>query len=502
MQQQSMTTMPSGLYLVLKIFLLSSSLIVLIPIIANSRDIWDGVIIDFAARTGKLAIYETWFYETGWPLVAELYKLIYWAVQPLEVSYKPMVNLIIIACVALSSLEVHRISKQSFGLDDLPAMLAGALFMVMPALALYLSSVFLMHAVFVYLCLLGSRLYLNGSFARRALGLLLILISFQHNANPVTFMTILLGAYILTGRRKIIMDAIAIIVCISVFLLFKHYFPAYGLYVGYNSPDFSNLLNPAIYRPYIKYLIIFYGPLFVFLAFWSYREPVRFAPVAIFAFSIFLNVAPYFLVGKYPIISEIYSPDGWSYRFIINLHVATCFIYAFVLHEGLKCGNKQKTISTILVFSFFFALSVFALFNSYAAKGRGLMFQEMFVERLKEQSEPKPGYVFIESNEQNPTSYEYNYYFFLAYGKSAWASFTVPGHRSYGELEEQKKYREKYVISDHQDVCQYSYKVEDNLGALNSFDYLTYLYFGMLNSHREKVVFRLHRELVDCTEPG
>src|SRR5690606_35526936 len=119
-----------------------------------------------------------------------------------------------------------------------------ALLLVAPFLPLYLSSIFLMHAVFIYLCLLGARWYLEEGRIRKLVGLILVLISFQHNSNPVLFASLLFGVYLFGERKKEArVDVLALLVLAVGVILYKWYFPPSGLYDGYNSIDLGWLLN-------------------------------------------------------------------------------------------------------------------------------------------------------------------------------------------------------------------------------------------------------------------
>lgn len=486
-------------YFNLKIFFLFLSAIVIYPLLTTTTDLWDGSIVDYAAKTGNLAIFDTWFYESGWPLVAELYKLLHLFSAHIGVDYKTAANFAISACFLLSALEVYLISYRSLHLSKFPSLLGGGLVLVMPSLALYLSSIFLMHAVFIYFCLIGSRFYLEDMRLKKALGIILVLVSFQHNSNPLMFFTILGGAYLFAGRREFFIDASVLLMCAVVLFLFKNCFPAHGLYVGYNSISLSHLVDLGLWKHYLIYISFFYSPLLIFLAAAIYSNPKHFSPVVIFIILILINCFPYMIVGKYPILEEMGSPDGWSHRFVINLYVMSCLFFAAFLDANLKFGSKSTAVSSLFIYCLFFCFSAGVLFYSYSAKSKSLLYQELFIDQLKRQKPPMPGFVFVENTTTSPTSYEMNYYFYKAYGKAAWASSSTLGSKDLYGMDKMPKYMDKYIFPDYQDICDYTYKVTDNLNSLRIMDYLTYLYFGLHGGLEKRVTYTLTRKQISCT---
>ncbi|MOA48348.1 hypothetical protein D3C78_1710830 [compost metagenome] len=66
-------------------------------------------------------------------------------------------------------------------------------------------------------------------------------------------------------------------------------------------------------------------------------------------------------------------------------------------------------------------------------------------------------------------------------------------------MDKMPKYMDKYIFPDYQDICDYTYKVTDNLNSLRIMDYLTYLYFGLHGGLEKRVTYTLTRKQISCT---
>lgn len=461
--------------IIIRVFfsLMAAGIIFLFPVLWLTQDLWDGVIISYAYNSLNPDIYDTWFDETGWPLVAEMYKWIYGVAICLGVYMKPLINIIIFMSVFLASYEVYRLSIGLFKFGVSASFCSALLFLACPGWNILISSVFLMHAVFIYLCLLGSRLYLlSPSSGVKAFGFLLILLSFQHAANPAIafpLMVFYVVFYQESPKRSSYELALAGMLLIIGFFGFRFAFPAHGLYEGYNAIQIENFFKSQIYRETWDYYFTVYYPVVLLAAalmLYSLKKKLSvdaWQLVFMLVF-IFISTLPYISVAKIP-----YSPLGWSSRFTLNTAIPIMFFLGFSLNL-LERKKEKSWVLPLLLLTPVLSLSAYELLKGYQGKVRQIMHQAYFVKGFSQHEKPGNGIVQFSGWDQNLTRYENNYYLYLAYGSAEWD--TQLDHTVFGDKDmiDYPKYKDKYALSDYEEGCLYNAIVDENISNSSSKD--------------------------------
>lgn len=484
--------------LMLKLLIYGLGILTIYPVLMSSLDLWDGVIIDYAFSEDIPEIYKTWFLESGWPIVEYLYLAIHYSAESIRVDGPLLTNIIMFVALFLSGREIYFLCERCFGVPALPALIGVLLYYFNPALPVNLSSVFLMHAVFIYLCLLGVRLYLSGSSKQSIFGLFLVFISFQHNANPTLFLFILICSHLFSERKQPIKDLAVLTILAVAFIIFRKIFPAHGLYTNYNTLNLFNLANFGLWGKYTPlYNLLFSALGFSIIVIFA-QKPEKMYRVFIAALAIVFTILPYILVGKFPNISDLHSPNGWSMRFASNLFVAVSLFIPILLYHSLKNANRLGVLIVAISIVLTFYSYSNSLISSYAAKSKALLYQELFVSEISEFEDLKPGNIYISHDSHRPSFYETNYYFYRAFGSASWMALQNESVTDLGVTYNLKKYKDKYILSDYVRICDTRFKVNDNLDLVPNRSLIFYLYSGLKPSHGFPSLMSIEKEIIRC----
>jgi hypothetical protein len=448
-----------------------ASVVALFPVLWVQQDLWDGVIISYAYESNNLGIYSGWFSSAGWPLVTVLHSIVHSLGIAISVHAKLLINITIFLSIFGSAYEVYKLSVGVFRLDKLSGLCASLLFLVCPAWSLLVSSVFLMHAVFIYLCLLGTRLSLTSPrIFLRIVGVIIVMLSFQHGANPAIALPIFAFFFIfeteMDNKRRI---ELIVFACLSVafFFLFRWVFHTSGVYEGYNEIKLNNFLNSDFYSQLWVYYIPIYSSIGFLIVLSVVHALVLSRKVEMFHFIFFLlfvliSLAPYLAVGKAP---NIYSV--WNNRFTFNTTIPIAFFLGFLVNS-LPSSNIVFRSLAVIIAAFTISVSFLEMLKGYKTITIKLMDQAYFVEAFSKLKEPEKGDVEIKGWARRLNSYEVNYYLYLAFGKANWN--TSPNEKLTQE------YADKYAASDHELGCNTQMMVSENIYKADRMEALKFLF--------------------------
>ena len=450
-----------------------------LPLLITTVDLWDGVINTYAADTGRPEIFSTWYEEAGWLGVDQLYSALYYFSEMISIDLKVIINIIVFSSVVASGFEIFYLSHKVYKVPTNLSLLGVLFFFVAPFIPLYISSVFLMHALAIYLCLLGTRLYLTASdnqHFKTIVGFLLVALSFEHNSNPTLFFFLMVIAYLVGGRRNLLKDGLVLVSLAIIFLAYKNFSVPFGLYSGYNKTSLSSIFNLSSWKTYVDYFLHYYSviPLVALLLF--LQDPKKGLILWGVIFSLLFLVLPYVSVAKFPLISDINNSNGWSQRFIINLYVGICVSFPLIIYYVVRYTPILTGVFTVLAGLFMFSQVAEAYYFSYSSKAKSVFYSYEFTDALQELEKPEPGNVYVRHGAHNPSYYETNSYFYNAYGIAAWMNVSSMEQRSIGSTFRFQKYKDKYILSDYSYRCTTGYFVDDQIDKISRFDLLFGLY--------------------------
>lgn len=454
------------------------------PLLIVQNDLWDGVLTTFAFKTNNVLIYKTWFNETGWVLVRWLYEILHIITFKLGFSIKTVINLIIVTTSILTVKEIGAI-LDGFKIKDVPRLYAQVLVILVPFVVLYFSTIFLMHSLMTYLLFLGVRLYLEDKKS----ALILILISFEHNANPVLLFLILASCYVFGDRKKLKQDTLVLTILALAFIGYKLSFPANGLYQGYNKPSLKHLLNRQLYIDNLNSYIFFYWPSCVLLLVLVVK---RFIPIhkAIFCIlAIIASMIPYIVVGKNSIVNGLYGGNPYDLRFLMNSCLISCLLFPLALNNSYEKITKSYIFFKIIIL--IIALQIMLLsahiLRSYSMTNTTLDTQNFMIENFSTHKEEllRGGYVYITGLRMFDNDYEKGWLLFEAIGDSK-VYATNGSNTNNAGLNEMQKYKDKYIQSNFTDGCKYYVTVTDDRNYRFSLTQVTKLYlYGMYKPHNQ-----------------
>jgi hypothetical protein len=450
-------------------------LIVYFPIFAASEDFWDGSIISFAWASRNKITFSTWFDESGWPLVRWLYEIIYEFCLSLSLNFKYVVNFITGILVATSAYEIYRLSRAVYKFDEKSSLYGVLFFLLMPFSNLYFSTAFIQLMLFVYLCLLGSRLYLENKMVPWAF--LLLAISFQHNSNPCLLFVFIALAYAFGGRTQIKKDIIFLGLLAVWYFAFKLMFKPYGLYAGYNTINLMNAFNIKLYAMYLKFFATAYPALCLAAGLLILKQFNAIKYCLLFLCATMLTMIPYILVGKYFQIFRWEDVAAWDYRFTLNSVPIVTLGFIFILHF-IRSSNLSVWYQRMLYLVLCSAviMNTIYLVNGYKIRADDLIYQTSMVNFFKAKKDQfKTGFVQIENTDNfyyELTNYETNYYLYLAFNEKRLELYN-PSMIGYKMA---PVYQDKYILLSAKPQCIYRVKLSGNFDNFSVFERIVYLY--------------------------
>lgn len=400
----------------------------LLPILACYQDIWDGVHVYEAFRLQDMDILKKWFLESRWTLQYYLYLLLGLLQDWTGISYKIFANILAAASVVGVCAEVRRLLREELGIAEEYALLAVLVILVFPPWATLMSSVLAFHISCVWAFLLAVRF--------RAIHPVLAIPLFVYSLSLNSIFSFTVGyavfCWIMMVDRACFKRATGRVfafsfILLTAFVLYRHFFPPYGVYAGYNhfTPRISAFLNYfgiAVGTLGISYFL-FGKKLDAEARVLLFRQVV-----ACLALLFFAGLA-YWAVGK-PV--KVEGTNSFTPRHAYLTAIPMAMLLATMMQYGVqRLGRKipYGIIGAVLLLSFFYQ------FAAYQQKYAQLYYENALIATLKTTPPPAPGFVYISSERKETPKYlrdiaaASNWHFLEAYGKKFWgAAFCTDGH--------------------------------------------------------------------------
>jgi len=461
------------------------ALVCLAPLLLYSNDIWDGTIISYAFETANPKIFQTWFGESGSPLGALLYESAYWLFGGWGVAHKLVINAVMFLLVVVCAIQIYHIGRNSFGFRHEAALVSSLVYVANPSWYVLVSSVFLSLVVWNFFILSAIRLLTNQeSIAARLVGIVLLCVSFHYAANPALAMPLLLFVFIGLGQKeKNLAGLLVLLLGFIYFVVFRYYFSASDLYSGYNEITYKHLVDADVYLNFFEFLVRCYWPLLplLLLSIFKARDFKFYIGLLYLSITLVCTVIPFVTVNKV-VTGEL----DWSGRVTVNLTIALCFLLGLVVSKLYEVGFRRAPL--ILVIGLLINTGYW-LYAGYEVKIREKVYQDYFVTALEEYGDLKPGLVYTKSlSFYAPDSYEYNYYFYKAFGKASWFVNVEDDTATSALMTSRPEYRDKYIASDFNHQCTYKMETETNIQDVSGWKLWMYYfvdngYFDGVDDH-------------------
>ena len=207
-----------------------------VPLLFFVQDIWDGKAIGYALNDHVTSPLWQMFIPTRWTLQYYACLAIGSIQDTLGISYKIITN--VISCLSLAGIcaETARILKDELGLEREYRLLAVLTILVLPPWATLMSSILFYHISCIWAFLLAMR------WRRSAPVPAALLFVFSLTLNSIFAFAVGYAVFLglmavdktnwrRTGTRVFLFSA----ALLTVFVLYRHFFPPYGVMAGYNS---------------------------------------------------------------------------------------------------------------------------------------------------------------------------------------------------------------------------------------------------------------------------
>ncbi len=336
-------------------------------------DLWDGVIISNAFETENRGIYWNWFTESGWFLVPLIYDVFYFFIDK-DDALRWMIFFMLV-CHLSSAEQLRRIGKRHFDLNESAVLTVVAFFLFSPVWAIFTSSVFVMHALTLFIALYCACKILDKGYNKSFLYQLFSLLCFQQASCAVLILSLLFAEYVYNYKKRkseLYFYVFYVFCSVSYFFAARYVFPAHGLYDGYNEIKVSNIFQVDGFFIFYQFINALY-PLFIFVILWGVAVFPRKGRLllSLLIFLLVVNIIPFVSVSKLPYASNIFSYHGWSQRQGITLIPLMALCFGTVI---MYAGNKGR-VNKILLYSIVFislALSVTSGFKALNYKAKSV----------------------------------------------------------------------------------------------------------------------------------
>jgi hypothetical protein len=342
---------------------LSPLIFVGIPILLIESDFWDGVIIRYGTESRNLIGVKEMLTTSGWELQFYLVQIELFISELMGISFHSINVVFLLISLLVIVYMVQFIAINLLGLKQPYVLFAGAYVGLMPYWSGTVSSILNIHTLCLAIGLTGLKLYLGKNRIRVAIGLFLIILSFQLNSLllflPVVFLLCIIlnkfgGNQFNTSNIKLVFILLA---SVTYFTLKRRIDPPIGAYIGYNEFQSFSTLNfyKNLFFNIVSYSTFLIFPLFTLLlgllVMICFKNQLINTKVLISEVRSYLFVAiiavsavlPYLMVGKF---SDVRNLVGWSYRHTILFSVPLALLMALILSSIFERVKKDSPIRT------------------------------------------------------------------------------------------------------------------------------------------------------------
>lgn len=219
------------------------------PIWLLPRDFWDGVIGAYGIARGDFSGIRSWLLPSNWGLVYLLLRAVAWLEALSGLPSWVWIKLLISASVVALAHECRLLCQRLFGWNDADSRWAQWLVLSFPCWYVLYGSTFV-YLVFVW-GVFASHRWLHDAQRRpvRAMGFLLLLLSFQVNANFVMVCALEAARWLCPATRPLgnrWRSALVAGSALAVYLASRLLWPPSALYQGYNQLVWPGSLQGAL----------------------------------------------------------------------------------------------------------------------------------------------------------------------------------------------------------------------------------------------------------------
>lgn len=474
-----------------KVLLISVLFFVLliIPILSLSSDMWDGVIIDYASKSKNFDGIEIFFFESRWILQYYLSKFIINLSFFFGIGYKNLNGIFIYIIFIFFLFENLYISKKIFNLKNNHQIWFLIFLATFPGFSVLASSIMTFHFLCFTSSLIGIRIIqTTDNNYKKIAGYILIILSFGFKPLLV-FNPLLSLCYDFVKNKKYYFSSGTIIILILgiISFSFRLIFPPTGMYAGVYALIFfqenwiENFINGIYYYSSYPGLILILNLLSILsLFFLRYKLSINkdliknffyvLVPVIILFFA---SSMPYIAVGKW---SGFWDVKDWNIRQAILISIPFS-LFAVILTTNIlnfyQISLITKSKFSNCIFTIFLIINLTLFSSSIIEKMNRSVFENNLISSLQNYfDEPiKPGYVQLITKYKHPDypnfrPVEANYLLYRAFNKRNYYShFTHKRNDEFkinNYLLSDDRYQEKYIFDKNLKCTTYVYIETDN----------------------------------------
>lgn len=468
-----------------------------IPFAITGRDLWDGVIIANSIESNRMDVIWNWFTESGWFLVPFLYEFVYILSDYVQ-AYECMVCLMVIFHI-LAADQIYKIGKNVFSLYSSSSIYASLIFLASPVWSIYASSVFLMHSFTLALSLLCVNKIVVYGYRKALPYVFLSLITFQQASLPILVLSLLSIDLLLNVQKnttsnfkfsweksKVYGFSFYLTLVVIYFFAARYFFPAHGLYAGYNAISPAKIFNLSVYSLFAKFVFHLYPYLFLsFLLFFLLQTKKERVKAIVCVFAVAVNTIPFVIVNKPPWISHLYAIQGWDHRQAITIVVVLSILFGIMANTFFKSSSKHRWL--LLVFmAFYLGNSVKNYYFSFDIKLKSALLQTQIEESLMGLAENIGScgiefYYKTSWNFKDLSQYELAYAAKKAFGENHYI-FNAGRPTN---IPSKEIYRKKYMIPDEMPSCIKTVYLDTNMN-----DYFYYPFWMFSKKHEFQLTIK------------
>ncbi len=427
--------------------LLIALLVALAPIWITQREMWDGVTVEYAFETGDMSGLLHAVMASGWPAAKWIYKTLSVLQESMSIPYWLGIDMLYTMALTGMAYEVYLLARQRLGWSSPRTDLLLILFLMQPIWHILMSAVHIAHMLGFWFLLLGHRLTCSKPLWTKLCGLLLVTISFQYPASIVMIFWLELMFYFSAReeRHESVGRAIAV-ACYAVawYVASRTIFGPTETFGGYNQllfPTSVEAVRQIIWTgfKFCSWILVLTLPLW-FGAMWRSRlvpfRAIQWAHIGwcrrhphwvLALIGCFLAIAPYWAVGKGPVVL---MPYDWTARNALPLALPLSMLIALGMQKfadaaGENGRQRREQLMMLSLFLWWFGMSLVGV----AGKLYQIKLERAIESSLRSLPAPPSGFVTLQL-EFDPLvrirQLEANGLLWRAYGRAEWAVLIGP----------------------------------------------------------------------------